>query len=182
MLILIIESSTEKGALILAEKDQVLAVTALAGGPELSKTIALEVKNLLSNQIPDLVAIGIGPGSYTGIRVGAALAKALSYGWKVPCLGFCSLKAFGPPPVLVDARRGGIYALLGEKAALMAPEDLNELPFVRTPHPEILQKRLGDKVILERCSPNPTHLAKIVWDQFSEEGAAPFMLDYCSSP
>lgn len=165
MLILIIEASSEKGCLILADKTQVLAVTKLAGGPELSKTIAKEVKNLLSNQIPDLVAVGIGPGSYTGVRVGVAIAKALSYGWKVPCLGFCSLKAFGPPPILKDARGGGVYAWFGGKAVLLPRND-----------PRI------EGLPLSEAFPDPSLLANLVWDQFSEEGAPPFSLDYCTSP
>lgn len=165
MLILIIETSSEHGCLVLADGPQVLASTKLEGGRELSKTLAKEAKNLLSNQIPDLVAVGIGPGSYTGIRVGVALAKALSYGWKVPCLGFCSLKTFGPPPILIDARGGGIYAWFGEKAALLPRQDprIQGLPLSKAP-------------------PDPSLLAKLVWDQFSEEGAPPFSLDYCSLP
>lgn len=165
MLILIIESSSEKGCIVLSENEKVLASTQLAGGPELSRNLAQEVKNLLSNQTPALIAVGIGPGSYTGIRVGAALAKALSYGWKIPCLGFCSLKAYGPPPILMDARSGGIYAWFGEKALLLPRNDplLTDLP-------------------LCTHAPDPTLLAKVVWDQFSEEGAPPFSLDYCSSP
>lgn len=181
MLVLIIESSSEKGCLTLAQKDKMLASTLLLGGPELSKTIAQETHNLLSNQVPGLVAVGIGPGSYTGIRVGVALAKALAYAWQVPCLGFCSLKAFGLPPVLVDARQGGIYALIGEEATLMAPQDLN-LPYFRSPHPEIIQKRALQNVPFDTSQPDPSHLAKVVWEQFSREGAPPFDLNYCSTP
>ena len=112
MLTLIIETSGEKGGLILAKQGQCIASRTLLGGPELSQSLAQEVKDLLAGASPKLIAVGIGPGSYTGIRVGAALAKALAYGWKIPCLGFCSLRAFGLPPILVDARGGGIYALL----------------------------------------------------------------------
>lgn len=165
MLVLILETSSEHGCLVLADKAQVLASTQLEGGPKLSSFLAKEVKNLLSNQIPDLVAVGIGPGSYTGVRVGVALAKALAYGWKVPCLGFSSLKAFGSSPILMDARGGGVYAWFGGKAALLPRNDprIQGLPLSKTP-------------------PIPSLLAKLVWDQFFEEGAPPFSLDYCSLP
>lgn len=182
MLILIIECSSEKGCLVLAKNNQVLASKLLPGGPALSQNIAQEVKALIESRTPDLVAVGIGPGSYTGIRVGVALAKALSYGWKVPCLGFCSLKAFGPPPVLVDARQGGIYALIDKKAVLMPPEELTTLPLIRSPHPETLQKRIQSKAIFEICDPDPAHLAQVVWDQFLEAGTPNFVIDYCGSP
>ncbi|MBX7066691.1 MAG: tRNA (adenosine(37)-N6)-threonylcarbamoyltransferase complex dimerization subunit type 1 TsaB [Parachlamydiales bacterium] len=161
MLILTIESSAEKGCLVLSENEKVLASIQLEGGPQLSRTIAQEVKNLLSNQVPALVAVGIGPGSYTGIRVGAALAKALSYGWQIPCLGFCSLKAFGPAPILMDAKSGGVYAWFGDKAFLLPRTDARVQGMPLCTHP-----------------PDPTLLAKVVWDQFSEEGAPPFLLDY----
>jgi tRNA A37 threonylcarbamoyladenosine modification protein TsaB len=130
----------------------------------------------------DLVAVGIGPGSYTGIRVGAALGKALAYGWGVPLVGFCSLKAFGSPPVLVDARGAGIYALLEEEPVLLAPTDprLQELGRAISPNPEAIKKRLPIEV--EEKGPNPMWLAEVVWRQFLEKGAGALELNYASFP
>lgn len=181
---LILETSCEMGCLVLAENERPIRHKALPGGPELSRTLALEVKNLLEETKPDLVAVGVGPGSYTGIRVGAALAKGLSYGWKVPLVGFCSLKAFGPPPVLVDARMGGFYALLEREPCLLSPNDprLADLAEIRSPHPELIRKRLICKAVLHQISPDPGRLAKLVWDQFLEEGAQPLELNYLSHP
>ncbi len=184
MLILILETSCEKSFLVLAEKDKPIAFKPLLGGPSLSRNLALEVKNLLGSRKPDLVAVGVGPGSYTGIRVGAALAKALAYGWNVPLLGFCSLKAFGPAPVLVDARSGGFYALLGDEAERISISDerLADLKEIRSPHPDLVQKRLAAGPVLHESSPDPVLVAKLIWGLFLEEGAAPLELNYCSCP
>lgn len=184
MLTLILETSSEKGCLVLADGEQPLRSQLLAGGPDLSRTLAMYVKALLAGTIPVLIALGIGPGSYTGIRVGAALAKALSFGWKIPLLGFCSLRAFGPPPVLVDARTGGFYALLEGKASLVSPSDprLQPLSLIRSPHPDLIKKRLVSKAFFQEMSPNPDGLAKLVWEQFQREGATPFALEYLTCP
>lgn len=183
MLTLILETSTEKGLIALADKAEVLASRPLPGGPELSRTLALEVKNLLNGLKPDLIATGTGPGSYTGIRVAAALAKALAYGWNIPLIGFCSLEAFGPAPVLIDARSGGFYALLDQEPTLLSPTDprLHALPLIRSPHPALIQKRLSAPEFLE-MEPSPKRLASLVWSQFLEEGAEPFALNYVSHP
>ena len=53
------------------------------------------------------VAVSIGPGSFTGLRIGLATAKMLSYIWKVPLAG---AQAFILP--LLDAQRGNVYAAL----------------------------------------------------------------------
>ena len=67
----------------------------------------------------DRVAVGIGPGSFTGLRVGIALALGLSEGWDVPLVGVPSLQAMalaapaeraGCRCVLLDARRGELFA------------------------------------------------------------------------
>lgn len=193
MLMLILETSSEKGCLILAENGTPVQMVSLGGGPELSKTAAAKCKAALHKTAPngtsevlkvDVVAIGTGPGSYTGIRVGVALAKALSYGWRVPLMGFCSLQAFGPPPILVDAKSGGFYALFDEKPLLIAPSDprLQNISGIRSPHPEIIQKRLCLSSRFEETGPSPEHLAPFLYRKFLEEGAAPFELTYLSPP
>lgn len=64
------------------------------------------------------VACGVGPGPYTGLRVGIVGALALGSVWEVPVLGVCSLdavaaaaqaRAQGPVTVTVDARRSEVY-------------------------------------------------------------------------
>ncbi len=179
---LILETSSEKGCLLLAKKGVPIAVKPLPGGADLSKCLASEVKNLLDGQIPALVAVGIGPGSYTGIRVGAALAKGLSYGWQIPCIGFCSLEAFGPGPLLADARKGGFYALIRRQVSLITPSDpsLYSLPSISSPHPELIQKRLPFPLLLREVDPDPLFLAELVYRQFLEKGIVPFKLTYFS--
>jgi tRNA threonylcarbamoyladenosine biosynthesis protein TsaB len=60
------------------------------------------------------VAVGLGPGSFTGLRVGLACAKALSYARRLPIAGIGSLQALAAPePGLVcaatDARRNELF-------------------------------------------------------------------------
>lgn len=76
---------------------------------------------LLGEIVPDAVVVDIGPGSFTGIRVGVAAARALGLAWGVPVCG-CSgamlvaAQAFAAAPalaevvVLLDAGRGQILA------------------------------------------------------------------------
>lgn len=63
------------------------------------------------------VVCGVGPGPYTGLRVGVAAARAMAFAWGVPAVGVCSLDAiaeagagqFGDMVVATDARRSEVY-------------------------------------------------------------------------
>ena len=65
----------------------------------------------------ELIAVSVGPGSYTGVRVGVAAAKALSYALSAPVSPVCSLDVVaenGPRTadhlaIILDARRNQIY-------------------------------------------------------------------------
>ncbi len=74
----------------------------------------------------DVVACGVGPGPYTGLRIGVTTAQVLGLAWRVPVVGVCSLDAIaadavsegdgGDEPagsgafvVATDARRGEVY-------------------------------------------------------------------------
>lgn len=65
------------------------------------------------------VAVGRGPGSFTGVRIGVAAAKGLAYGLGVPLAGFSTLDAVarmvdcdGYVGVVGDAMRGEVYPAL----------------------------------------------------------------------
>ncbi|HAB99269.1 MAG TPA: tRNA (adenosine(37)-N6)-threonylcarbamoyltransferase complex dimerization subunit type 1 TsaB [Parachlamydiales bacterium] len=155
---LILETSTQKSFLLLAKEGIPVKSKLLLGGPELSRTLAKEASMLLENEPVDFLLVGQGPGSYTGIRVGAALAKGLSFGWNIPLYGFCSLKAFapnedGPFTVLVDAKMGGVYALSGKRRGDQIDTDLPRLIRLHELEP-LLQ---NNQTIV---SPTPTELMK----------------------
>lgn len=63
-----------------------------------------------------LLAVTAGPGSFTGLRIGLAVAKGLAFPHDIPCAGVSTLEAlaFCAPPVgscvcALDARRGEVY-------------------------------------------------------------------------
>jgi len=78
----------------------------------------------------DALAAGIGPGSFTGLRVGLAAVKALAYARKLPVQGASSLRALAlaarrPAELLVptlQARRGELYACAIRGTELVLPE------------------------------------------------------------
>jgi tRNA threonylcarbamoyladenosine biosynthesis protein TsaB len=87
----------------------------------------------------DAIAVGGGPGSFTGLRIGMATAKGIAFAanrplWIVSSLAALARDAAAPPATVVaaalDARRGEVFAgcycdgaLLGSEGAL-APADL----------------------------------------------------------
>lgn len=68
----------------------------------------------------DLYATSVGPGSFTGVRIGAALVKGLAFGRDIPCASVSTLDALaenlrGLQGIIVpvmDARRGQVYSAI----------------------------------------------------------------------
>ena len=75
------------------------------------------------------IAVSRGPGSFTGLRIGMAAAKALAYAWKVPLVGVSTLLAtawtYGGVDAAVcaslDARREGVYRAWYDGLVLYGP-------------------------------------------------------------
>ncbi|MBI3316229.1 MAG: tRNA (adenosine(37)-N6)-threonylcarbamoyltransferase complex dimerization subunit type 1 TsaB [Candidatus Omnitrophica bacterium] len=71
----------------------------------------------------DGLAVGLGPGSFTGLRVGVTVTKVLGYALRKKVVGVSSLEAMayavkdfeGKIAVVLDAKRGNLYAALYEK-------------------------------------------------------------------
>jgi tRNA threonylcarbamoyladenosine biosynthesis protein TsaB len=81
----------------------------------------------------DRLAVTVGPGSFTGLRVGIAFAKGLSLALDRPCAGIGTLGALaasgGPGFVAaaIDARRGQVYLqAFADGVPVMAPDVLPE--------------------------------------------------------
>jgi tRNA threonylcarbamoyladenosine biosynthesis protein TsaB len=80
----------------------------------------------------DRLAVGTGPGSFTGVRIGLATARALAFALNLPAAGVCTLDALaagapGAVPV-IDAKRGEIFALLDGDPRCLRPDELDLPP------------------------------------------------------
>jgi tRNA threonylcarbamoyladenosine biosynthesis protein TsaB len=90
----------------------------------------------------DAVAVGVGPGTFTGLRIGIATARALAHAREIPLEPVSSLAALAlpldggrPRLPLIDARRGELFAALHDDDGERWP------PFVATP--EQLAERIA---------------------------------------
>lgn len=122
MIVLGIDTATTRVSCALGGAEGVLASTSVTRGPRHAETLAPSIEFVCEQAGMSLgqvgvVAVDVGPGLFTGLRVGLAAAKALAHALRVPMLGLSSLDlvAFGvrhsPRLVvaMIDARRGEVY-------------------------------------------------------------------------
>ncbi|QJA05340.1 tRNA (adenosine(37)-N6)-threonylcarbamoyltransferase complex dimerization subunit type 1 TsaB [Thermosulfurimonas marina] len=123
-LILAFETSGETGGVALYQ-GRVLAEVTLSGALTYSRRLLPALDFLLGqlglrlSQI-EALAVAVGPGSFTGLRIGLATVKALALVLQRPVVGVETLAALAaqvpesPLPVcaVLDARRGELYAAL----------------------------------------------------------------------
>ena len=102
------------------------------------------------------IAVSIGPGSFTGLRIGLAAAKAMSYALSVPLVGISSLEAlalhYAVPGVsilaLMDAQKKNAYVEEPLAEAVARAEALASAGRTVVLLGDIVQKRVAGKVAL----------------------------------
>lgn len=125
MKILAIETSAKAVSAAVAEKGKILCAGYQDTGLTHSRTLMPIVEGILENtelsiaEI-DAIAVAVGPGSFTGIRIGVAAAKGLAFGADKPVIAVSTLAAMarnvafcdGLLICAMDARRQQVYNAL----------------------------------------------------------------------
>ena len=122
MLRLALDTSTPVGSVAIGRAGEILAESLLRVRATHSEAVLPEIDRLLTRcglGASDLqgVVVGGGPGSFTGVRIAASLAKGMCHARGLELFSFSSLAAVaagtgcdGPVCAMFDARRGQVYA------------------------------------------------------------------------
>lgn len=175
MQVIALETATMVGSIAIVDDERVISELTLNIKATHSKKLMTAMSHILEDAALSLddmdgIAVSIGPGSFTGLRIGLSAAKGLSYASGKPLIGIPTLDALASNlafsrylvcPIL-DARRGEVYTALyraegqspekvmGEMA--VTPTSLTEMIKEKTiflgdgvaPYGEFLKERLGD--------------------------------------
>ena len=122
MLVLGIETSTPQTTIAIGNENGIIAATLLASGKANHEVIVPNVEHLLrwsEIRVGSIggIAVGLGPGLFTGMRVGIATAKTLAQVLSIPIGGFASLDVIAFSVrysrrligAVVDAKRGEVF-------------------------------------------------------------------------
>ncbi len=139
MKILSLDSSAKVATVALCEDGALLAEYTLNNGNTHSETLLPMIESLMKQYgitvgDIDLFACTSGPGSFTGVRIGAATLKGLAFGRDLPCVGVSTPEAIAENltvlpglicPVM-NARRSQVYCALfrsdGETLTRLLPD------------------------------------------------------------
>ncbi len=125
MIILSLDSTEITSTAALTDGKRLLGQTVLTVGNTHSETLLPAIENLMKStgltyDRVELFACAAGPGSFTGVRIGAATVKGLAFGRNVPCVGVSALEALAYNLIgfdgilcpVMDARRSQLYNAL----------------------------------------------------------------------
>ncbi|MGY2083910.1 tRNA (adenosine(37)-N6)-threonylcarbamoyltransferase complex dimerization subunit type 1 TsaB [Blastococcus sp. SYSU DS0539] len=167
--------SADGGATVLAER-------AVPSGTKHAELLTPAIQGVLADAglvLGDVEAVvtGLGPGPFTGLRVGVVTAAALADARGLPVAGVCSLDAVGSGArtVVTDARRKEVYwaaydadGARTEGPAVVRPEELGRPgPFVGDP---AFAERLGAPV--DRAEVTTAGLLRAAGPQLADPSSA----------
>lgn len=134
---LILEASSTPGTWVLSRQGEILSSGKLSGTVAASLIPSLQ-QALRDPPRPDQILVGVGPGSFSGIRSAIASAEGLATVWHCPVLPIRSTGSLAwqfPEATLLgifsDARRGDVFATFYASGKLERPTSvhpISELP------------------------------------------------------
>ena len=123
MKILAFDGTAKAATVAVSEGEKILGLYTVDNGLTQSELLLPMAENLLKSlnlgfSDIELYATSVGPGSFTGVRIGVSLVKGLVFGRNIPCVGVSTIEALaenlkGLSGIIVpcmDARRGQVYS------------------------------------------------------------------------
>ena len=113
--VLAIDTSTSRSCVAIIDGTEVLYSGFRDGATAHGPSLPALVQEALAVSDVDEVVVGMGPGPFTGLRVGIAFAQSFALAREIPVRGVCSLDAIGAQVtdkdfiITVDARRKEVY-------------------------------------------------------------------------
>jgi len=161
-MILGIETAVEHVGIAIGDHSRIHGAVTVASDRRHAESLTPMIQFLMQQvgvEMADLsaIAVDVGPGLFTGMRVGIASAHTMAWALDLPVVPVCSLDALAmnadwsdiPVAAALDARRGEIYwALYRMRGPAMEPQRVTE-PVVTSP--EDLAIHLGDRAEQVQC-------------------------------
>jgi tRNA threonylcarbamoyladenosine biosynthesis protein TsaB len=164
-IVLALELSTPHGQLALLEgTDHILCEELFVSDRSHNSMLYAPLQRALSLAKPDLIVVGTGPGSYTGVRIAIAAAQGIALSCGAAVIGWsslCSLSAEHSYTVVGDARRGLAYLCQIQQGRLQELRTVpaGELPALSAPLYTVDEKPLLSTA--EHRRPSALRLAEI---------------------
>jgi tRNA threonylcarbamoyladenosine biosynthesis protein TsaB len=138
----------------------------------------------------DRIAVAVGPGSFTGLRVGLAFAKGLGLALARPVVGIGALEALGAEEpgrtlALADARRGQVYWQAFEDGRLLTEASASSLDdaaaffvpdIVTGPGADLVADRFPGALVTGRPGADPAVIARLGAARLDPERPRPLYL------